>query len=163
MDDALRDAFAGALGRVPSGLFVVTARDPESRTETAFLGSWIMQAGFDPPALTVAVGRDRAALPLLEGVGSAFAVSVVADAEKGQIGPFARGIEPAVDALAELDVERTASGLAVVSGCLAWMECRTRGSVASEDHVVILGEVVRARAGRADAPAVHVRANGLSY
>ena len=59
MNDTPLSDVAVALGRVPSGLFVVTARNSAGE-ETAFLASWVMQAGFDPPALSVAVGEDRA-------------------------------------------------------------------------------------------------------
>lgn len=160
---ARREAIAGALGRVASGLFVVSAREGGGAVEAAFLGSWIMQAGFDPPALTVAVGKQRAARAMVERPGARFAVSVIADTEKAQVGPFARGIEPGPGALDGLEIERTASGLAVVRGCLAWIECVTRGHVESGDHSIVLGEVVDARGGRTDRPAVHVRVNGLGY
>ena len=161
--EALREAVATALGRVASGLFVVSAREAAGEVETAFLGSWIMQAGFDPPALTVAVGKQRAALAMLREPGSRFAVSIIAETEKAQVGPFARGIEPAPRALEPFEVERTTAGLAVVRGCLAWVACVTRGHVESGDHAIVLGEVVDARGGRTDRPAVHVRANGLGY
>ncbi|RKZ08878.1 hypothetical protein DRQ53_06370 [bacterium] len=162
MSEAELSDVAVALGRVPSGLFVVMARN-DAGHETAFLASWVMQAGFDVPALSVAVGKDRAALDFVREPGSSFTVSVIADSEKGQVGPFARGIAPAADALAELPVERTGSGQAVIAGCLAWMECRTLDSALSGDHAIVVGEVVDARGGRDDAPAVHLRKNGLGY
>lgn len=162
MNDTPLTDVAVALGRVPSGLFVVTARDAAG-VETAFLASWVMQAGFEPPALSIAVGHDRAALDFVRTPGTTFAVSVIADAEKAQIGPFARGVAPAPDALAAAPIERTVSGQAVVQGCLAWMECRTLDHARSGDHVVLVAEVVEARGGREDMPAVHVRKNGLSY
>lgn len=162
MNDTPLSDVAVALGRIPSGLFVVTARNGAGE-ETAFLASWVMQAGFEPPALSVAVGKDRAALDFVRDEGSTFTVSVIADEEKGQVGPFARGVAPAPDALAELPVERTESGQAVVAGCLAWMECRTMGLGPSGDHFVVVGEVVQAQGTREDAPAVHVRRNGLGY
>lgn len=162
MNDPKLSAVAVAMGRVPSGLFVVTARNAEGQ-ETAFLASWVMQAGFDPPALSVGVGTDRAALAFMLEPGSRFAVSVIAEAEKVQVGPFARGIAPGVDALAGAPVLRTASGQAVVEGCLAWMECRTRSAAESADHHIIVGEVVDAWGDREEAPAVHVRKNGLGY
>jgi len=162
MNDTPLSDVAVALGRVPSGLFVVTARNAAGE-ETAFLASWVMQAGFDPPALSVAVGKDRAALDFVRQPGSSFAVSVIADSEKGQVGPFARGVAPAMDALNALGVERTGSGQAVVAGCLAWMECCTMSHAVGGDHVVLVAEVVAARGGRSDAPAVHVRKNGLGY
>ena len=162
MNDTPLTDVAVALGRVPSGLFVVAARNRDG-VETAFLASWVQQAGFDPPALSVAVGDDRAALDFLRAPGSAFTVSVIADSEKAQVGPFARGVAPAAGALDDAPVERTPSGQAVVAGCLAWLECHTLDHARSGDHVVVLAEVVEARGGRDDLPAIHVRRNGLSY
>src|SRR5687768_13076480 len=46
-----------ALGRVPSGLYILTAR--HDGKATGMLASWVQQAGFDPPMVTVAVNRDR--------------------------------------------------------------------------------------------------------
>jgi flavin reductase (DIM6/NTAB) family NADH-FMN oxidoreductase RutF len=58
--------FAGAeqaMGRVVGSLSVVTVKDEEA--ESAMLASWLSQASFNPPGLTVAVKRDRAAESLL--------------------------------------------------------------------------------------------------
>ena len=162
MSDSTLSDVAVALGRVPSGLFVVTSRNSRGE-ETAFLASWVMQAGFDPPALSIGVGQGRAALDFVVEPGSKFVVSVIAESEREQVGPFARGIAPAADALSETPVERTPSGQAAVDGCLAWMECRTMDHGRSGDHAVVIGEVVLARGGREDAPAVHLRKNGLGY
>ena len=109
------------------------------------------------------MGKDRPALDFVREPGSVFTVSVIADTEKGQVGPFARGVAPAPEALAELPVERTDSGQAVVAGCLAWMECRTLSHALSGDHAVVVAEIVGAQGGREDAPAVHIRKNGLGY
>jgi flavin reductase (DIM6/NTAB) family NADH-FMN oxidoreductase RutF len=43
------------------------------------------------------------------------------------------------------------------------MECRTLGQVSSGDHAIVVGEIVAARGGREDAPAVRLRKNGLGY
>jgi flavin reductase (DIM6/NTAB) family NADH-FMN oxidoreductase RutF len=162
MNDPTLSDVAVALGRVASGLFVVTSRNAQGE-ETAFLASWVMQAGFEPPSLSIAVGQDRAALSFVQEPGSSFVVSVIAESEKGQVGPFAKGIAPAVDALADAPVERTPSGLAAVEGCLAWMECRTLDHGRSGDHVIVIGEIIDARGGRDDTPAIHLRKNGLGY
>ena len=153
---------AQALGRIPSGMFIVSARD-DAGVEGAFLASWVMQAGFEPPMLSVGVGSDRALRQLLDADGARFAVSVIASEEKKQLGPYYKGIDPAPDALAAFEVERTESGLAVVARCLAWLECTRRASVEVGDHCIVLGEVTDARGGRAEEPAVHTRSNGLSY
>jgi flavin reductase (DIM6/NTAB) family NADH-FMN oxidoreductase RutF len=48
---------ATALGRIPSGLFVVTWCDGGS--DRCMLASWVMQAGFAPPQVSVAIGESR--------------------------------------------------------------------------------------------------------
>lgn len=162
MEEAVRTQVAEALGRVPSGLFIASARDADGQ-ETAFLASWVMQAGFEPPALSVAVGRDRAAREMMEAPGSVFSVSVIAGDERKQLGPYYRGVEPGVDALDDFEIERTPRGLAVVKGCLAWLELETREVTHFGDHCVVVGEVVGARGGRTTEPAVHVRSDGFKY
>jgi flavin reductase (DIM6/NTAB) family NADH-FMN oxidoreductase RutF len=54
---------AQAMGRVVGSLSVVTVKDETA--ETAMLASWLSQASFDPPGLTVSVKQDRAAESLL--------------------------------------------------------------------------------------------------
>jgi hypothetical protein len=52
-----------AMGRIVGSLSIVTCKDGEA--ESAMLASWISQASFEPPGLTVAVKQDRAAESLL--------------------------------------------------------------------------------------------------
>ena len=56
------------MGRVVGSLSVVTVKDETA--ETAMLASWLSQASFDPPGLTVSVKQDRAAESLLVRCGS---------------------------------------------------------------------------------------------
>lgn len=51
------------MGRVVGSLSIVTAKDGDA--ESAMLASWLSQASFDPPGLTVAVKKDRAVESLL--------------------------------------------------------------------------------------------------
>ena len=48
------DAIGPVLGRTPSGVFILTASSGDGQ-ETGMLASWVQQASFDPPAITVAV------------------------------------------------------------------------------------------------------------
>ena len=65
---------AQAMGRVVGSLSVVTVRtsagdgeeEPDEEVaESAMLASWLSQASFDPPGLTVAVKKDRASESLM--------------------------------------------------------------------------------------------------
>ena len=53
--EELRNTVGKALGRVPSGVFVLTASDTDHR-RYAMLASWVQQAAFDPPAVCLAIG-----------------------------------------------------------------------------------------------------------
>jgi hypothetical protein len=51
------DGPAIALGRIPSGLFVISWQ--EAGADRTMLASWVMQAGFAPPVVSVAVAPSR--------------------------------------------------------------------------------------------------------
>src|SRR5205085_6245954 len=48
---------AAALGRVPSGLYILTARHGDA--ETGMLVSWVQQRSFAPPLVSAAIQRGR--------------------------------------------------------------------------------------------------------
>jgi flavin reductase (DIM6/NTAB) family NADH-FMN oxidoreductase RutF len=156
-DTSVADAgIPAALGRIPSGLFVVAWRDGDA--DRCMLASWVMQAGFAPPQVSVAVAASRDLLAALDR-GTTFAVSVLADAQRSLLARFGK---PAADAFAGLALHRTATGVAVLADAAAWLDCRPTARAAHGDHVVVLAEVV-AGGGTGAEPAVHVRKNGLRY
>ena len=155
------DSLVTALGRVSSGLYIVTTGTGSDAT--GFLGSWVMQAGFEPPAVTVAVHKDRAVLAPFRESGH-FCVSVLAPSSMNLLGHFAKGFAPGEDAFDGLDVATAASGVPYLTGAHAHLSCRLIGEEAWSDHVILCGEVL---AGGCDSleedPSIHVRKNGLSY
>jgi flavin reductase (DIM6/NTAB) family NADH-FMN oxidoreductase RutF len=78
------EATAAALGRIPSGLFVVTWRARENgadATDRAMLASWIMQGGFVPPLITIAVGTSRDLLAAIDQCDP-FVVNVLGESQR---------------------------------------------------------------------------------
>ena len=51
------ESIAPVLGRVASGIYILTIRNQDQ--ETGMLASWVLQAGFEPPMVTVAVKKGR--------------------------------------------------------------------------------------------------------
>jgi len=147
---------ATGLGRIPSGLFVVTWHD--DGVDRCMLASWVMQAGFAPPQVSVAIGESRDLLAAVDR-GQPFVVSVLAESQRGLLARFGK---PGPDAFTGLAVQRTASGAIALPDASAWLECRPTARAAHGDHVVVLAEVVAAGGGGGE-PAVHVRRNGLRY
>jgi len=166
------DAIAAALGRIPSGLFVITWRDaigpdsgPDGGHDRGMLASWVMQAGFEPPLVSIAVGPSRDLLAAA-AAGAHFCVNVLGESQRSLAGRFGKPGGAGDDPFAGLALERTASGTAALSEAVAWLECAavgTAGGGERGDHRLLLGRVTSAHS-RSDAqPLVHLRRNGLRY
>ncbi len=152
--------WAGALGRVPSGLFVVTARS--GGQETGMLASWVQQCSFDPPQVSVAVRRDREVIAWLTP-GAALTVNVLDATQTDMIVHFGRGFPLGAPAFEGLDVERPDGAPPVLSDSLAYLECRVVERLPAGDHDLFIARVVGGRVLGEGQPMVHVRKSGLHY
>src|SRR5688572_13538584 len=88
---AISDGALAALGRVPSGLFIVTVR--HGRRETGMLASWVQQCSFDPPQVSAAFAKDRWVLDWLTD-DAALTVNVIGEGEKKLVAHFGKGFTP---------------------------------------------------------------------
>jgi len=160
-DAAVADPIGVALGRIPSGLFVLTWRAGDH--DRGMLASWVMQSGFEPPMITVAIGRSRELLAAVEA-GTPFVVNVLAEDQRSLLARFGK---PGSDAFSGLDIERTSSGTAAFPDAAAWLECRpctpSGGGASPGDHVVVQAIVTAAKSAGDRQPLVHTRRNGLRY
>lgn len=147
-----------ALGRLPSGLFVVTARHEEK--EDALLASWIVQCSFEPPALSLAVAKIRP-LRLLVEASNRFIVHTLGKESKNLLKHFFR---PPADSVFEgLNVGRGFHDIPVLKDAVSCLECELKGSMDGGDHVVYVGEVVGGKMLAGGEPYIHVRDNGFTY
>jgi len=160
MPSAEPPPFARALGRIPSGLFVVTTRS--GGQPVGFVASFVQQVGFEPPTVCVAVGKERSPLEALRASGS-FGISVLDAASEKLMGRFFKKYGPGEGPFDGLEVLDTDGGAPVLAGALAWLDCRVCGEHALADHVVVFGEVTGGELAREGDPSVHLRRNGLSY
>src|SRR6188474_2077686 len=107
MADPEASPLARALGRIPSGLFVVsTVRDGQP---VGFLGSFVMQMGFAPPTVCVGVGKSRPQLADMRRSGG-FALSILDAPSRSLMSAFLRKLPPGVSPFDDLSVRRAASG-----------------------------------------------------
>jgi flavin reductase (DIM6/NTAB) family NADH-FMN oxidoreductase RutF len=159
-DDGNVPGWAAALGRVPSGLFVVTVR--HGRRETGMLASWVQQCSFDPPQVSVAVRRDREVIAWLTP-GAALTVNVLDATQTDMIVHFGRGFPLGAPAFEGLDVERPDGAPPVLSDSLAYLECRVVERLPAGDHDLFIARVVGGRVLGEGQPMVHVRKSGLHY
>jgi flavin reductase (DIM6/NTAB) family NADH-FMN oxidoreductase RutF len=151
---------ASALGRIPSGLFVLTiARDG---VETGMLASWVQQCSFEPPQVSVAIRREREIVALL-GEGTAFTLNILEAAQTDMIVHFGRGFSLAQDAFTGLDVRREPGKGPVLNEALGYLECQVVGRACAGDHDLFFGRVLAGALLDEGQPMVHIRKNGLHY
>jgi flavin reductase (DIM6/NTAB) family NADH-FMN oxidoreductase RutF len=151
---------AAALGRIPSGLFILTACHGEA--ETGMLSSWVQQCSFDPPQLSVAVRRGREILTWLTP-GTPFTINILDESQTDMIVHFGRGFSLGEPAFVGLDVERPNGAPPVLVEALAYLECRMVSQHPAGDHDLFIGRVIGGQILNEGKPMVHVRKSGLHY
>jgi flavin reductase (DIM6/NTAB) family NADH-FMN oxidoreductase RutF len=154
------ESLAAALGRIPSGLFVLTARHGEH--ETGMLASWVQQCSFDPPQITVALNKERDVLRWLAD-GASFVLNVLPEGAKALVSHFGKGFALEEQAFAGLDIVRHRGPAPVLRDCHACLVCRVVGRCDAGDHVLVLARVLSGEVLNEGKPTVHVRKNGLKY
>ncbi len=151
------------LGRVPSGVFILTASDGEGR-ETGMLASWVQQASFEPQQVTVAVNGTRYLNQWLND-GAVVGLSLVGESGGSLLGHFGKGFEPDEDAFAGVDTE-VVGGARVLSAAAGFLVGRVVSRMVTGDHVVYLVELTEAGGMDPDnpeKPMVHIRKSGGHY
>ena len=155
-----------ALGRVVGSLCVLTTRkgSGESQLSGAMVASWVSQASFTPPGLTVAVAKDRAVEALLH-VGDSFALNVLASGrESGPMKQFLQPFAPGADRFAGLDLEESPGGQPILPDALAWLDCSVKQRMECGDHWLIYAQVGSGALLDGEATtAVHQRRSGANY
>jgi flavin reductase (DIM6/NTAB) family NADH-FMN oxidoreductase RutF len=128
------------------------------------LASWVAQASFNPPGLTVAVAKDRAIESLLYP-GDRFVLNLL---EEGRHLPlmkhFLRPFAPGEDRFAGVEIQEATNGSPILKDALAYLECRVESRMDCGDHWLVYcvaetGDVFDL-AGRT---AVHFRQTGSHY
>jgi flavin reductase (DIM6/NTAB) family NADH-FMN oxidoreductase RutF len=152
---------AKALGRIPSGLYILTVRHGDHAT--GLLASWVQQASFDPPMLTVAVQRDRHVGDWIAASGK-FTLNQLAKGSKALIRHFGRGFAPDAPAFEGLTLRDGAQGGPILAGAMAYLDNEVAAQVVEGDHRIFLARIVAGEILDPDAePFLHVRANGFHY
>ncbi|MGB5135313.1 MAG: diflavin flavoprotein [Prochlorococcaceae cyanobacterium] len=157
-----------ALGRLSGGLYVVTARQSDGEggsRSSAMVASWVSQASFDPPGITVAVAKDRAIEALMQ-VGDRFVLNILREDKHQQLlRHFLRRFPPGADRFAGVStLEGVADGGPVLGDALAFLSCRVAQRMEGPDHWIIYAVVEQGNVADTQAhTAVHHRKVGNHY
>ena len=151
---------AAAVGKIPSGLFIVTTV-LDGRKE-GYLGSWIQQASFSPMLINIAIRPGRPCFDAIKSHGR-FCINVVGQKNGGLMKPFWNP-NSTPDPFAGLDTRATSRGNIIMNTALAALECEFRSSVSPGDHEIVFAEVVEGHLLQPeDKSLTHVRRSGADY
>ena len=154
------EPLAAALGRIPSGLFVLTLSRGD--IETGMLASWVQQSSFQLPLISLAINPKRDIAGLLTA-DSLFTLNILEDTQTDMIVHFGRGFTLNEPAFTDLDVIRGQSNGPILQEALAFLTCQVKGRHPAGDHDLFIAQVIDGRMLDEGHPMVHVRKSGTHY
>jgi flavorubredoxin/flavin reductase (DIM6/NTAB) family NADH-FMN oxidoreductase RutF len=148
-----------AVGRIVGSLCVLTVLRAE--VSTAMLASWVSQASFNPPGLTVAVAKERAVESYLYE-GDRFVLNILEQGKQLRR-LFMKKFAPGEDRFHDVETEPTVGGLILTEG-LAYLECRVVQRMECGDHWLIYAIVENGKVLQSNGlTAVHHRKTASNY
>jgi flavin reductase (DIM6/NTAB) family NADH-FMN oxidoreductase RutF len=161
MDEKTRQGIGAALGRIPSGLWVLTARHEDRRS--GILVSWVQQACFQPPMVSVAIAKGRPIMPLISE-SRHFGLCQIPKGDKVITRKFSGGGDLGEDPFLGFELlPNGVSGVPILAHVMAYLECELTCHMDVEgDHDLFIGQV-RAGSYLSGEPYVHIRDTGFRY
>lgn len=154
-----RERIAPALGKISSGLYIATATIEGQ--PVGMLCSFVEQASFEPPLITLAIAPGRPISPALDG-GAPFAVHILSKDNHALLKSFARG--GTAESFHGHEVVSNDYGLPIFSEAWAYVVARTVNQIPAGDHRLYLAEVIDgALQHEGQQASTRVRANGFGY
>jgi flavorubredoxin/flavin reductase (DIM6/NTAB) family NADH-FMN oxidoreductase RutF len=156
------DRTAKAVGRLVGSMCIVTTKKEE--VSGAMLASWVSQATFNPPGLTVAVAKDRAIESLLFK-GNSFVLNVLPEGKylplmKHFLKPFA----PGEDRFTDVATSEASNGCPILTDALAYVECQVANRMECGDHWLLYAIAQQGNVLQPDGvTAIHHRKSGTHY
>lgn len=149
MNRADSSTFRAALARFASGVTVVTVQGADG-ADHGMTVSAFASLSLDPPLVLACLDQTATLLPHLRDA-TTFGVSILA---AGQAALSVRFADQDVVRFDGVAVTHAPEGPALIDGAAAHLVCRRVAEHAGGDHVIIVGEVLRAEA-HGNAPLVY--------
>jgi 3-hydroxy-9,10-secoandrosta-1,3,5(10)-triene-9,17-dione monooxygenase reductase component len=135
------ELFRKVMGHFVTGVTVVTTFDGDDRPAGITVNA-LSSVSLDPPLVVVALDRRRFITPIVHAAGR-FAVSILGEHQAALSDCFAGAdVTPGREAFCGASWNPGATGLPILDGAVASLECTVSGSYAVGDHDLFIGEVV---------------------
>lgn len=157
-----KDKVAPILGKLVSGLYIISLKNGDA--EAGFLASWVQQAGFEPPCVSIAFNKSRKNLfDMLTGSGK-LVVNFMAKENGKTMSRFFKPAPETGSIFDELDTFKGITGVPILKDSLGYLECEYLTEVSSSDHIIVIAKVISGELLNSEIqPSVHVRPDGFKY
>ncbi len=166
MSTSQSDPAVLALGRIVGSLCVLTTckGEADQALNGAMVASWISQASFTPPGLTIAIAKDRAVGALLH-CGDQFTLNVLAEGRHREpMKQFLQSFPPGANRFSGLALDKSPKGQPILPEALAWLEGCVKQRMECGDHWLIYAEISHGKVIDSQGiTAVHHRRTGANY
>jgi flavorubredoxin/flavin reductase (DIM6/NTAB) family NADH-FMN oxidoreductase RutF len=162
ISEAKTDRVEQAVGRLVGSLTIVTTQQGD--LSGAMLASWVSQATFNPPGLTIAVAKDRAIESLMHKDGK-FVLNIL---EQGKHIPlmkqFLKPFAPGENRFVGINTETATNGCPILTDSLAYLECNVQNRMECGDHWLIYATIDSGKVFNPNGvTAIHHRKSGTHY
>lgn len=153
---------APILGKIVSGLYIISLKNGED--EAGFLASWVQQAGFEPPCVSIAFNKERKAhFDLLTGSGK-LVINFMGKENSKTMSRFFKAAPERGSIFDELETITGETGIPILKDSIGYLECKYKSELESGDHIIVIAEVIAGKLLNADIePSVHLRSDGFKY
>jgi flavin reductase (DIM6/NTAB) family NADH-FMN oxidoreductase RutF len=146
-------SFRKAAACFASGVTVVTARHPATKAPAGVTVSAFSSLSLDPPLVLFCLAKRTVCLETFGACGH-FGVNILSECQRDLAIRFANRSE---EKWTGVTVESGVSGVPLLPGCLATLECVRLAVHDGGDHHIFVGEVERLAVSEGGAPLLYFR------
>lgn len=131
--------------KIVHGVYVISTRLGER--VNAMTAAWVARASFEPPLITVAVGKTRYSHDMIRDSG-VFAVNVLGEDNIPAGKHFGLKSGRKTDKFEGVEYDTSVTGSPILRDALAWMDCKVVSFHDAGDHTIFIGEVLEGGVNR---------------
>ena len=133
------EQFRRACGRFATGVTIATVIGPHGAPHGLTVSSFT-SVSLTPPLISICLGHEVSEMDLFRAA-SFFGINVLSENQRPISERFARRGHPRFDGL---DWRPGSTGVPLITGVLATLECHVEQRITAGDHDIFLGRVLRA-------------------
>jgi flavin reductase (DIM6/NTAB) family NADH-FMN oxidoreductase RutF len=136
--------FRGAMRHLPGGVSVITAG--RGQAISGMTVTSVSSLSVEPPTLIVSINREASSWPLIRQFGC-FGVNILGADQTAIAERFAgKGGLKGAERFAGLETSTLASGVPLLAGALAAIDCEVEDIIERHSHALVIGRVLDIRA-----------------